>query len=361
MFGTEKPLDNPINWSFRVGRLFGIDIRIHIAFVICAIVLVWMEMPDPDSVWKPPFSSILVHALGTYAMLFLIVLLHEFGHCFGARYTGGEADEILLWPLGGLAYTNPPHHPAAHMITTIAGPSVNVILCMICTVALVLWTGNLGSVPWNPLHPMRPVDPSILPTTGQLWLLRFFGISYLILLINLLPIFPFDGGRIVQAWLWPKKGYKASMMIATATGMVGAILVGLFSLFTEQSWLLLMIALFGYLTCYQTRRMLKEEDDFALSELGYDFSEGYTSLSRHQEGAKRRPGFWAQRRARKLAIKAEREREKRDQHDKTVEKILKKISESGMTSLTPREQRILEQETNRRRELSSPSSDSHPP
>ena len=201
MFPTEKPLDNPINWSFRVGRLFGIQIRVHVVFVICAVVLIWMQIPKDDAIAPPPFSMILIDALGLYAILFAVVLVHELGHCFGARYTGGEADEILLWPLGGLAYTSPPHNAAAHMITTIAGPTVNVIICMVCTIVLVLWTGSLGGVPWNPLHPMWPVDVSIYPTTGQMWVMRLFGVSYLLLLFNLLPIFPFDGGRIVRGRL----------------------------------------------------------------------------------------------------------------------------------------------------------------
>ncbi|MCH7871313.1 MAG: hypothetical protein IID33_06395 [Planctomycetes bacterium] len=355
MFRTEKPLDNPINWSFRVGRLFAIDIRIHIAFVFCAVILLWMEMPEPGSGVATVWSRVLVNAFGTYAMLFLIVLLHEFGHCFGARYMGGDADEILLWPLGGLAYTSPPHNPTAHMITTVAGPSVNVFLCMICTVALILWTGSLGGVPWNPLHPTWPVDPSIIPTEGQQWLMRFFGISYFILLINLLPIFPFDGGRIVQAWLWPKKGYTQSMQIATGTGMVGAIAIGLIGLFTDQSWLLLMIAVFGYMTCYQTRRMLREQGEFGLGEFGYDFSQGYTSLNGDKPDQTRKPGYFARRRARKLALKVQRERRQDEEHEAQVERILQKISDSGMASLSTPERRILEAETERRRLVSDDS------
>jgi Zn-dependent protease len=355
-----KPLDNPINWSFKVGRLFGIDIRVHIAFVICAVVLLWMEMPGPGEEGGRPFGRILVDAIGVYALLFAIVLLHEFGHCFGARYTGGDADEILLWPLGGLAYASPPHNAAAHMITTVAGPAVNVFLCMICTIVLVVWTGSLGAVPWNPLHPTTPVDVSVLlsASTPQIWVMRFFGISYFILLINLLPIFPFDGGRIVQAWLWPRKGYRASMAIATGTGMVGAILVGLFALFTEQSWLLLMIAVFGYMTCWQTRRMLKEEGAFGVGEFGYDFSKGYTTFDQ-DEDRKRKPGFFERRRARKAALKADRERKRREEHERTVEAILRKISESGIDSLTARERRILEEETERRRTVSGPYTDKH--
>ncbi len=361
MARTDRPLDNPINWSFGVGRLFDINIRIHIAFVICAVVLVWMEIPKPDSHVHWSLGGVLVDALGTYALLFFIVLVHEFGHCFGARYTGGEADEVLLWPLGGLAYASPPHNARAHMITTVAGPLVNVFLCMICSVVLVVWTGSLGAVPWNPLHPTVAVNESVqmAATTPQIWVMRFFGISYFLLLINLLPIFPFDGGRIVQAWLWPKKGYRTSMEIATGTGMVGAILVGLFGLFTEQSWLLMMIAVFGYLTCWQTRRMLREQADFGMSDFGYDFSQGYGGFDREEAPKRRGPGFFARRRGRREAQKAERERKRREEHEKAVEEILGKISEGGLESLTPRERRILQDETQRQRTVSDESMDRH--
>ena len=108
MIPTQRPLDNPINWSFRAGRLWGIDVRVHVTFVICAIVLLWMELPKPGSGEAVSLRRAVVDAFGTYGMLFAVVLLHEFGHCFGARHVGGDADEILLWPLGGLASVNPP-------------------------------------------------------------------------------------------------------------------------------------------------------------------------------------------------------------------------------------------------------------
>ena len=350
MIPTERPLDNPINWSFRAGRVWGIDVRVHLTFVICAIVLLWMELPKPGSGQATFLGRAVVDAFGTYAILFAVVLLHEFGHCFGARYVGGDADEILLWPLGGLASVNPPHHPRAHAVTTIAGPMVNVILCAICSGVLAVWIGSLGAVPWNPLHPTSPVDESIVPTTGQLWVMRFYGMSYFILLVNMLPIFPFDGGRLVHAWLWPRKGYRAATEIATGTGMVGAIVVGLFGLFTEQSWLLMMIAVFGYVTCWQTRRSIREHADSELEDLGYDFSGGYTSLQRG-ERRERRPGYWERRRTRRTAARVEKLRRLREQHHQAVEEVLKKVSIAGMDSLTAKERRILEEETLRQRDL----------
>lgn len=346
----DRALDNPINWSFRVGRMFDITIRVHIAFLLCAVVLVWMEMSGADGRTGPSIGRALIDALGTYALLFLIVLLHEFGHCFGARFTGGEADEILLWPLGGLASVNPPHNAGAHMITTVAGPSVNVVICAVCSAILVLWTGSLGGVPWNPLHPMLPADRSLLATVTepQIWLMRFFGLSYFLLLVNLLPIFPFDGGRIVQAWLWPKKGYVASMEFATGTGMIAALAIGLFGLFLEQSWLLMMIAVFGYMTCWQTRRMIKEQGAYGLNEFGSEFSRGY-SFGSYDESAEKKPGFLERRRLRRAARKAEAERRRRADHESEVERILGKVARTGLDSLTARERRTLEQETRHKR------------
>ncbi len=348
MVPTERPLDNPINWSFRAGRLWGIDIRVHVTFIICAIVLLWMEMPKPGSGEVLSLGRAMLDAVGTYGLLFVVVLLHEFGHCFGARHVGGDADEILLWPLGGLASVNPPPNPRAHAITTAAGPMVNIILCAICSGVLAVWVGSLGAVPWNPLHPTSPVDSSILPTTGQLWLMRFYGMSYFILLVNLLPIYPFDGGRLVHAWLWPRKGYRAATEIATGTGMVGAIMIGLFGLFTDQSWLLLMIAVFGYVTCWQTRRTIREQSE--MGEFGYDFGAGYGSPQRH-EPPERRPGFLERRRERFAASRAEKQRRVAAAQQQAVEAVLRKVSISGLGSLTPKERRILEEETRRQRDL----------
>jgi stage IV sporulation protein FB len=336
--------DNPLNWSFRIGRLFDIDVRIHIAFLLCAVLLVWMQMPSREAgVAAPPLSRMLVQAFGLYAIMFFIVLVHEFGHCFGARHTGGSADEILLWPLGGLAYTQPPHTARAHMITTVAGPMVNVGFCVLTAIVLMVWVGSFGAVPWNPFH-MGPLDPTLSLNTVQIWTMRFFSISYIILLFNLLPIFPFDGGRIVQAALWPKLGYERSMLIATTTGMVGAALLGAVGLFTGASWLLLMLAVFGYLTCWQTRRAILMGGMDGMGAGGGLESEFAASL---RDDPEPRPSFWERRRQkreeRRIKLKEIEEVMRREDLDA----VLAKISEQGMSALSPKEKRLLDEETKR--------------
>jgi len=349
MFRTERPLDNPINWSFRAFRIQGITIRIHVTFLLGAVVLLWMQMPRPGERMTAPFSHLLGEAAATYGILFAIVLLHELGHCWGARRTGGEADEILLWPLGGLATVNPPHEPRAHLITTLSGPMVNVAICALCSAVITLWTGSAGAVPWNPLHPMTPVDASIYPTVGQSWFLRVYATSYFLLLINLLPVFPFDGGRVLQACLWSRAGYSRSTQIAATTGMVGAVAIGLAGLFTDQSWLFVMIAVFGYATCWQTRMALRDQPEYA-DAFGYDAA-GSFQVPGRGEPRPPRHGLIKRMRIRRAAARAERERHAREQHERAVEEVLRKVSQSGLSSLNARERSVLEEETRRRRAL----------
>lgn len=341
----DAAMDNPLNWSFRIGRLFAVTIRVHITFLLGAVILLAMELPERGSDASVDWGFALTATLGGYVLLFFIVLVHEFGHCFGARYTGGEADEILIWPLGGLAFVKPPNNPSAHMITTLAGPMVNVVFCAISSVALVAWTGSLGGVPWNPLHPATPVDSAIYPTMGQWWLMRFFGISYVLLIINMFPVFPFDGGRVLQAWLWPRKGYRVSMELATGTGMVGAVIIGVFGLLSGE-FLLIAIAGFGYLSCWQIRRQLREfgavEDDG-----GLDFGSGY-SFGDERDEAERKPGFFARRRTKKAELRLERERAEQKGRERMLEEALRQISVGGMDSLTPKQRRLLEEETHRK-------------
>ncbi|MCH7700111.1 MAG: hypothetical protein IID37_00355 [Planctomycetes bacterium] len=340
---SSRSLDNPINWSFPIGRLFGIAIRLHLFFVFGALWIIFQSVPSADS--GMPLYRGLLYGGGTAAMLFAIVLLHEFGHCFGARYVGGTADEILLWPLGGLASVAPPHTPSANLVTVVAGPMVNVLFCAVSSFALVLWVGAAGAVPWNPFHPFSPVSAAVAFSEGQRWLLYFFGLNYLLLLFNLMPVYPFDGGRIFQCLLWPRKGYRDATMIASGVGMVGAIVLGLIGLLGGQ-YLLLGVAVFGYMTCYQQRQMLKMGAFELDSEFGYDFSQGYQSLERSSERTPR-PSYWARRRAAKALARERRERERIEALQQRVDAILVKVHDHGLDSLTPQERGILEEASQR--------------
>ncbi|NOT01474.1 MAG: hypothetical protein HOP29_12695 [Phycisphaerales bacterium] len=334
-----QSLDNPINWSFNIGRVFGIRLRMHLLFVLGALVLIAREMRGGGG-W-----SGMQFAIGQIALLFVIVLLHEFGHCFGARSVGGSADEILLWPLGGLAYTNPPHRPGAHLVTVAAGPAVNVALMLITGTVLIVWHGTVRAVPLNPFDPFR----SGVPVSGMThyWLVVFFGLNMMLLVFNLAPVFPFDGGRILQCLLWYRRGFARATQVATGVGMVGAMVIGVLGVFTE-AFLLIGIAFFGYVTCWQQRQMLRSGMFEADNEFGYDFSRGFTSLD-GDEPVARKPSWFQRRRAARALAREERERRRLDQRRERIDAVLEKVHRHGVASLTPPERRLLEEETERQR------------
>ena len=128
-------------WSLPLGRLFGITIKVHILFPFIAVGLILQAASKeaPPGTW--------IDAAMLMGLLFLTVLLHEFGHCAGARYAEGDAQEILLWPLGGLAYVDVPHTPRANLITVLGGPAVNVLICVAAGLALVFVSGLRP--PWS--------------------------------------------------------------------------------------------------------------------------------------------------------------------------------------------------------------------
>ncbi len=338
-----RSFDNPINWSFRIGRLFGIDIRVHLLFVLGAFVLLARAFQENVEGGVSTVRDSLI----AIALLFLIVLIHEFGHCFGCRAVKGDASEIMLWPLGGLALVGPPHTPRAHLITALSGPAVHPVLCVLAAAVLVLSTGTFASVPWNPFRPFDPIGGlGVLHAQWQWWIAYFFGLNLCLLLFNLSPVFPLDGGKVLQSLLWPSMGFRDSMMLASGIGMIGAIgfaVIGIFS----QAYILFALAFFGYVTCMQQRQQIRMGMYDEGGEFGYDFSQGYTSFERSAERAGRSPSYWQRRRARKEEARRQREIERLEADRRAVDAILEKISREGMQSLTPRERRILQRETQR--------------
>jgi Zn-dependent protease len=271
-------------------------------------------------------------------ILFGIVLLHEFGHCFAARWTGGSAEEILLTPLGGLAMTMSRNNWWSRFVTVAGGPLVNVLLCVICGLGIFALSGDILLTPWSIVENV-PREGWFQVYNYLFWI---FVVSYILLLFNLLPIFPLDGGQLVQSILWKYIGYYKSMMLMVNIGLGGAVLLAMFGIATIGTmsgglWLTI-IAVFCFINCLNMKRALQAAGPYGLDQDSTDYSAAYEPYTKPKRRSR-----WAAKRAMKLA-RAEREEQQR------IDQILAKVSAQGMQSLTWFERRALRKATEHQRE-----------
>jgi Zn-dependent protease len=219
--------------SIRLFQLFGIEVFLHWSWFLVAVLQ--MQYRDPE------YSSLTRYAL-EYLTLFLIVLVHEFGHALACRQVGGRANQIVLWPLGGVAYVSPPQRPGAQLWSIAAGPLVNVILFPIFTV---LWIISRSSGWFETM-------PGVYFFIRDIWFM-----NTALLVFNLMPVYPLDGGQILRSLLWFAFGRARSLLIATIIGFVGVaaliLMAGMLFLFsndkTSAVWLGIMAA-FILMNCW---------------------------------------------------------------------------------------------------------------
>jgi Zn-dependent protease len=202
---------NFFNQGIPLGRWFGIRVVIHWTFVLYAAYYVMSS--------RQPGDEALMMGL-----LFGTVLVHEFGHALSCIAVGGNAEHIVLWPLGGIAFVQPPPKAWAWLVTTVCGPLVNLILWPLAYFASkylllahygpdfwTIWSDVVSSGGFGvPPHFTMPEKICVL-----MW-----EINRVLLLFNLIPAYPMDGGRILQELLWFVVGYGRSLQIA---GMVGTV------------------------------------------------------------------------------------------------------------------------------------------
>lgn len=198
--------------SIKLFRFAGVEVFLHWSWFLIAVIEITQR--------KQHYSSILFNVL-EYLALFLIVLLHEFGHSLACRSVGGKADQIVLWPLGGVAYVAPPQRPGATLWSIAAGPLVNVVLMPLFFAAW--WAA--GRFGWDESQP----DVYRLLQTVAL-------INTVLLVFNILPIYPLDGGQMLRSLLWFPFGRARSLTIASTIGFVGVALLFGLAFYLRSVW-----------------------------------------------------------------------------------------------------------------------------
>ncbi len=310
------------SWGLPIGRIAGIRVRIH--WLLLAFWVMQLSELYSDGFRR---GELLLWWLLTTGIIFVAILLHEFGHAFAARAVGGDAEDILMWPLGGLAFCSAPNVPRSQFIVAAGGPAV--------TLGLILFS-------WIAFTVMLRLDPSLGDNVYVGQVRRTLVNFQLILLIfNLVPLYPLDGGRIFHSLLWgwmSKKGapgaYGRATLITIYVSRGCAIVGALFAIVTGEFWLVLILiwAWFGTEQLYVRLREGEIGDD----TFGYDFSRGYTSLEGSRRRTSDRPSFLDRLRQRRAEASEATPEERRE-----LDALLKKIQEHGMMSLTRKERRFL--------------------
>jgi stage IV sporulation protein FB len=351
--------DSIFAWKFPIGRIFGITLNVHLAFVLVAFPLTLSFCIKKDA---PPGTWI--DACALLAVAFTSITLHEFGHCFGARSVGGQADEIMLWPLGGLAECSYlPATPWANFVFTVCGPLVNLVLCVISGLVLTfgfeesirpafnfLWVpfrngaGAYALTLWNG----NAYETTSLAVMAAAWT---FFINWILLLFNTVLVgIPWDGGYMMRAILWPYVGHHRATMYMIFGGFVVACILFMGAFLWHDNPMFLPLSLYTFLMCYREWTILENRGEESL--FGYDFSQGYTSLEKDEPRPappRKKQNFIQRYLHKRNARRAQREQEQQVEEERRMDELLEKIQREGKQSLTDEETRFLKRVSDRYR------------
>ncbi|MEJ2431793.1 MAG: site-2 protease family protein [Pseudolabrys sp.] len=223
-----------MSWSLNIGRVAGTIVRIHITFLL---FLAWIFAAS----YAASGAATAWDTLAFVVLLFLCVLLHEFGHIFTARAFGVTTPYVTLLPIGGVAQLERiPEEPYEEFLIAIAGPLVNVVI----TIVLVFLAGAS----------LNPGDAALIGSTKVSMIDRLAIVNLFLALFNLIPAFPMDGGRVLRAALATKWGYVRATEISATVGQFVAFALGFIRLMYNP--LLIFIAIFVYLAAASESHMV---------------------------------------------------------------------------------------------------------
>jgi Zn-dependent protease/CBS domain-containing protein len=211
-----------MRWSLSLGSVAGTAIRIHVTFFLFLIWIatIYYREGGIEAAWQ---------GTALISLIFLCVLLHELGHVFAARRYGIETRDVTLWPFGGIASMDEmPEKPTQELIVALAGPAVNVAIAAL----LLLWLGPR----LDPANLTRIDDPTVSLAA------KLAGANIVLVLFNMIPAFPMDGGRVLRALLAMGVGNERATELAASIGQGFAILFGVLGILYNP--MLIIIAAF---------------------------------------------------------------------------------------------------------------------
>lgn len=223
-----------MSWQFKLGRFAGVDVFIHITFFL---IVIWYAL----TYWLVGRTvAAALEGAAFILLVFLGVVLHEYGHVLTARKYGVKTRDITLYPIGGVArLERMPDKPIQELWVALAGPAVNVVIA-----------GGLFAYLWltDGLTPLNQLNFAAGSFVERLMLVNIFLVVF-----NLIPAFPMDGGRVLRALLAMRLEYVQATQIAATVGQGMAVLFGFWGLFNNP--FLLFIAFFVWMGAAQEASM----------------------------------------------------------------------------------------------------------
>jgi Zn-dependent protease/predicted transcriptional regulator len=230
-----------MKWSIRIGRFAGINVFMHLSFLLLVGWVALMHWQQGQSLYSALIGVLFILSI------FTCVVLHEYGHALMARRYGIPTRDIILLPIGGLARLQKmPSQPIQEFWVALAGPAVNIVIALL----LFIWLRLTAS--WEPFQ-------NLTVTTGP-FLERLMAVNLFIVVFNMIPAFPMDGGRVLRAIMATRLPYGRATQIAVSIGKGMAVLFAFTGFFYNP--FLLLIALFVWFGATQEASMVQIKSAF---------------------------------------------------------------------------------------------------
>ena len=225
-----------MRWSLKIAKLAQIDVYIHFTFFILLTWVAFIQWKQSESIGTTFLGVVFILAI------FACVVLHELGHALTARKYGIKTKDIILLPIGGVArLKRMPDRPIQEPWVALAGPAVNAGISAL--LAVYLWMTNT-------LTPDNQLTMATVP-----FIERIMGVNIFLILFNMIPAFPMDGGRVLRALLAMRLAYVKATQVSTNLAQGIALLFGVIGLFYNP--LLLFIAFFVWMGAAQETLMIR--------------------------------------------------------------------------------------------------------
>ncbi len=333
-------------WSISLGRWFGVQVRLHMSFLLFGVFTIYLA-------WLSRLDHILPLAIASLVILFLSVLAHECAHCIAALRLGGATDSMVIGPLGGLRWARLDHNPSSELFAVMAGPLASFFLGVFSLILVAAYTGVTNAQSWNPISPSQLIGSQSHGSLDFITLARLScWINLWLCILNLIPAFPFDGGRAVQAFVLTLRPDWNRELATAVTGIVARLVaIGLLVfavVFRDSSpvmgiptWLpLVLLAIFVFFST-RVEESQSSRPDHPDALLGYDFTAAYLSLEKPQERSAPTENIMARWWRKRQEARAVRRRETEMAEDERVDEILRRLHVDGIDNLSREERDLL--------------------